>query len=49
MVFLNTNYAIHYKMPEYELLTAVLGAYENFKELKGNEEWYNEKDSTDIQ
>ncbi len=50
MVFLNSNYSIHYKMPEYELLSSILGAYEDFNELKSQEEWYHiEGDSIHIQ
>ncbi|MCW3785079.1 hypothetical protein [Plebeiibacterium sediminum] len=50
MVFLNSNYSIHYKMPEYELLSSILGAYEDFKELKSQEDWYSvDSDSIHIQ
>ncbi len=50
MVFLNSNYSIDYKMPEYELLSSILDAYGDFKELKFGEEWYsNSGDSLQIQ
>ncbi len=50
MVFLNSNYTINYKMNDYNLLTSIMGAYKDFKELKNDKEWYDlPNDSTDIQ
>ncbi len=50
MVFLNSNYSINYKMNDYNLLTSIMGAYEDFKELKNDKDWYDfPNDSTNIQ
>ncbi len=50
MVFLNSNYTIDYKMNDYTLLTSIIGAFNDFKELKSNEDWYdNSGDSINIQ
>ncbi|MGQ1787344.1 MULTISPECIES: hypothetical protein [unclassified Saccharicrinis] len=40
MVFLNTGYNLDYQMPEYDLLASILRASTDFKNLKGNEEWF---------
>ncbi|GAF01875.1 hypothetical protein [Saccharicrinis fermentans] len=40
MVFLNTSYHLHYQMQEYELLSSILRASANFKDLKGEEDWF---------
>lgn len=40
MVFLNTGYNLNYQMLEYDLLASILSAASNFKELKGDEEWF---------
>ncbi|SMO84347.1 hypothetical protein SAMN06265379_10979 [Saccharicrinis carchari] len=46
MVFLNTGYNLHYQMEEYDLLSAIINASAHFKALKGNEEWFlNRQDS----
>ncbi len=49
MVFLNTQYSLHYKMEEYQLLSSILGAHSQFKSLKQNEEWYLECDTLLVQ
>ncbi|TLX77729.1 carboxypeptidase-like regulatory domain-containing protein [Labilibacter sediminis] len=46
MVFLNTQYSINYKMPELELLTAIMMASDDFKILKGAQEWFNDSTCT---
>ena len=40
MVFLNTSYHLHYQMQEYELLSSILKASANYRDLKGEEEWF---------
>ena len=40
MVFLNTGYNLHYQMPEYDLLASILEASKDFKNQKGNEDWF---------
>lgn len=47
MVFLNTGYNLNYQMPEYDLLASILNAASNFKELKGNEEWFLDSETGD--
>jgi len=50
MVFLNSNYSIDYKMTDYTLLTSIMEAYKDFKELKSDAIWYDHAtDSINIQ
>ena len=42
MVFMNTGYNFNYQMPEYELLASILRASSEFKNEKGNEEWFSQ-------
>ncbi|MCW3805243.1 hypothetical protein [Plebeiibacterium marinum] len=49
IVFLNSNYSINYKMTDLTLITSIMDAYKDFKELKNDQEWYDVIDSTSIQ
>ncbi len=49
MVFINANYQLDYNMAEYDLLASVLRANEDFFSLKGDEFWFLQGDSIQVQ